>query len=49
MRAPILSCVILVILWLLGFSLHVAGGLIHLLLVIAVIVLIFQLITGRRG
>jgi hypothetical protein len=36
------------ILWLLGFSLHVAGGLIHLLLVAAVIVLIVNLITGRR-
>jgi hypothetical protein len=40
--------VILVILWLLGFSFHVAGGLIHLLLVIAVVVVLFQLITGRR-
>jgi len=41
--------VILFILWLLGFSLHVGGGLIHLLLVIAAIVLIFNLLTGRRG
>ena len=40
--------VILVILWLLGFSFHVAGGLVHLLLVIAVIVIIVQLISGRR-
>jgi hypothetical protein len=32
----------------LGFSFHVAGGLIHLLLVAAVIVLIVNLITGRR-
>jgi hypothetical protein len=40
---------ILVILWLLGFSFHVAGGLVHLLLVIAVIVIIFQLISGRRA
>jgi hypothetical protein len=39
---------ILVILWLLGFSLHIAGSLIHLLLVVAVIVLIVQLVTGRR-
>jgi len=39
---------ILVLLWLLGFIAHVGGGLIHLLLVIAAIVLIFQLITGRR-
>jgi hypothetical protein len=41
--------VILLILWLLGFSLHIGGGLIHILLVIAVIVLIYNLITGRRG
>jgi hypothetical protein len=40
--------VILVVLWLLGFSLHVAGSMIHLLLVIAVIVLIYNLIAGRR-
>ena len=40
--------VILLILWLLGFSFHVAGSLIHLILVIAVVVLIIQLITGRR-
>ncbi|WAP69587.1 lmo0937 family membrane protein [Jiella pelagia] len=41
--------VILIILWLLGaFAFHVAGGLIHLLLVIAVVVVIYQLITGRR-
>ena len=41
--------VVLVILWLLGFSLHIGGNLIHLLLVLAVIVLIFNLLTGRRG
>jgi hypothetical protein len=41
--------VILFILWLLGFSLHVGGGLIHILLVIAVIVLIFNLLSGRRA
>jgi hypothetical protein len=41
--------VILFILWLLGFSLHIGGGLIHILLVLAVIVLIYNLITGRRG
>ena len=40
--------VILLVLWLLGFSFHVAGGLIHLLLVVAVAVLIFNLIAGRR-
>jgi hypothetical protein len=41
--------VILLILWLLGFTLHVGGGLIHLILVIAVIMLIYNLITGRRA
>ncbi len=40
---------ILVVLWLLGFGFHIAGGLIHILLVIAVIVVIVQLVTGRRG
>jgi hypothetical protein len=44
-----LIIVILLILWLGGFAFHVGGGLIHILLVIAVIVLIFQLITGRRS
>lgn len=39
---------LLIILWILGFSYNVIGGLIHILLVIAVIVLIIRLITGRR-
>jgi len=41
--------VILLVLWLLGFSLHVAGGLIHLLLVIALVVLVINLLSGRRA
>ena len=41
--------VLLVVLWLLGFSLSIGGGLIHLLLVIALIVLLFNLISGRRA
>jgi hypothetical protein len=41
--------VILLVLWLLGFSFHIAGGLIHILLVIAVVVLVINLVTGRRG
>ncbi len=41
--------VILLVLWLLGFALHVGGGLIHLLLVIALVVFVFQLISGRRA
>ena len=44
-----LIIVILVLLWLCGFAFHVGGGLIHILIVIAIIVLIIQLITGRRA
>jgi hypothetical protein len=41
--------IILLVLWALGFLVfHVAGGLIHLLLVIAVVVLVVRLIQGRR-
>ena len=40
---------VLLILWLLGFTLHVAGGLIHLLLVVALIMVVVNLIGGRRG
>jgi hypothetical protein len=41
--------VILFILWLLGFFVvHVGGGLIHVLLVIAVIVIVYRLVTGQR-
>lgn len=39
---------VLLILWLLGFSLHIAGGLVHVLLVVALIVVIFNLLSGRR-
>lgn len=39
---------ILLILWLLGFSLHVGGSLIHLLLVIAVIVILIRVIRGQN-
>jgi hypothetical protein len=41
--------VVILILWLLGFSLNVAGGLIHLLLVIALIVVVVQFLRGRSG
>jgi hypothetical protein len=41
--------VIIVALWLLGLILHIAGNLIHLLLVIALIVIVYNLITGRRN
>ncbi len=40
---------ILLFLWLLGLILDVAGGLIHLLLLAAAIVLIFNFIGGRRS
>jgi uncharacterized protein DUF5670 len=40
---------ILLVLWLLGFSMQVGGGLIHTLLVIAVVVFLFNLISGRRA
>ena len=40
--------IIIIICWLLGFSLSIGGGLIHLLLVIAVIIFLYDLITKRR-
>jgi hypothetical protein len=40
---------VLLILWLLGFSFSVGGSLIHLLLVVAVVVLVINLLNGRRG
>jgi hypothetical protein len=40
---------VILVLWLLGFSFHIAGGLIHILLVVALIVVVFNLISGRRG
>jgi hypothetical protein len=41
--------VILLVLWLIGLLSHVGGGLIHLLLVVAVVILIINLVTGRRA
>lgn len=41
--------VVLGILWLFGYLGHVGGNFIHLVLVIAVIVLVINLLTGRRG
>ena len=40
--------VILFVLWLLGFTMHVAGGLIHVLLVIALVIIVLRLLQGRR-
>jgi uncharacterized protein DUF5670 len=41
--------IIFLILWLLGFSFHVGGGLIHLLIVVALVVLVINLLSGRRS
>jgi len=42
-------CIILLILWVLGLATsYTAGGLIHLLLLVAVVVMLFRLIQGRR-
>lgn len=40
---------ILLALWLVGLLAHVAGGLIHLLLVFVVIIIVYQLISGRSN
>jgi hypothetical protein len=40
--------VIILVLWLLGLVAHIAGGFIHLLLVVAAIVLIINLLSGRK-
>jgi hypothetical protein len=41
--------VVVLVLWVLGFSFHIAGGFIHILLVLALIILLFNLISGRRS
>ncbi len=43
-----LIIIVLIVCWLLGFSIHLGGGLIHLLLVIAVICVLVRLIRGKR-
>ena len=40
--------VVLVVLWLLGFTMSVGGNIIHILLVIAAIVVVYRLVTGRK-
>ncbi|HVW22946.1 MAG TPA: lmo0937 family membrane protein [Candidatus Saccharimonadales bacterium] len=45
----LLAALIVLLLWLLGFSFHIAGGFIHLLLIIGVIMLIIRLLNGRRA
>lgn len=39
--------IVLIVMWLGGFALHVGGGLIHLLLVIAIVVFLFRFLKGR--
>jgi Family of unknown function (DUF5670) len=41
--------VVLLVLWLLGFSLHIGGALIHFLLVVGLLVLVINLLSGRRS
>ena len=41
--------VVVLVLWLLGFSFHIAGSMIHLLLVVALIILVINLVSGRRS
>lgn len=40
---------VLVVLWILGFSFNIGGGVIHALIVIALLLFVFNLITGRRS
>jgi hypothetical protein len=40
---------VFLILWLLGFSLSIGGSLIHLLLVVALILVVVNLVSGRRA
>jgi hypothetical protein len=39
---------VVLVLWLLGFSFHLAGSFIHILLVVALVILLFNLLSGRR-
>lgn len=41
--------VVVIVIWLLGLIFSFGGSLIHLLLIVALIILIYNLITGRRG
>ncbi|EGA88631.1 hypothetical protein GPDM_14226 [Planococcus donghaensis MPA1U2] len=40
---------VVIVIWLIGFLMDVAGGLIHILLIIAAIILVINLVTGRKG
>jgi hypothetical protein len=41
--------VVLIIMWVFGIGLHIGGGLIHILLLIALIVIVIRLLQGRRA
>ena len=41
------AIVVLSVLWVLGFIIHIGGGLIHILLLIALVLLVFNVLTGR--
>jgi hypothetical protein len=41
------AIVVLFVLWVLGFAIHIGGGLIHILLVIALVLLVYNVLTGR--
>ena len=41
--------IVMLALWLLGFALDLAGGIIHILLVVAAVAFVWQLVTGRKG
>ena len=43
------AALIVLVLWLLGFAIHIGGGLIHLLLIVGLILLIAHFIGGRRA
>ncbi len=49
MNTLLTIAIVLAVLWLVGFIANVGGSLIHLLLVIALIVFIYNMVTGRRG
>lgn len=40
---------VIIVIWLVGFLMDIAGGLIHILLIIGAIILVINLVTGRRG
>jgi hypothetical protein len=41
------AIVVLFVLWVLGFAIHIGGGLIHILLVIALVLIVYNVVTGR--